>query len=216
MAVSLLHFRAPVGSSGTMPWAHPDGRGLRSTSRHCFMLICQRTVVSDAADGYFNSSTRPTPPWHTLPSCTAGDCIRIFRGNSNCDPIISLSFRDHNSICVNTSTTMHVLYFDTGEQPCCNAGSPDVASLYQEPWIMCDHVWAAQVGTVMLRHTTTRLSPSGLVPYPHRIPLRFLPRSDPHARVSTKAHRSRCAGERYRCERGAVRGVPIQEQSCIW
>ena len=44
------------------------------------------------------------------------DCIRIFRGNSHCDPIVSLSFGDNNSICVNTKTSMQVLYFESSQE----------------------------------------------------------------------------------------------------
>ena len=74
--------------------------------RHTGPVLCVQLdslrVVSGAQDGKVRI-------WNLL----SGSCIRIFRGNSNCDPIVSLSFGDHRSICVNTQTSMHVLYFDT-------------------------------------------------------------------------------------------------------
>ena len=66
----------------------------------CLKVLCLR-VVTGAADGKVRV-------WSLL----SGDCIRIFRGNSKCDPVVGLCFGDNRSLLVNTATTMHCLHFD--------------------------------------------------------------------------------------------------------
>ena len=79
------------------------------TLRHTAEVLCLKfnslRVVSGSADGKVRIWNMRT-----------ADCIRIFRGNSHCDPIVSLSFGDNNSICVNTKTSMQVLYFDSSQE----------------------------------------------------------------------------------------------------
>lgn len=41
-----------------------------------------------------------------------GECVRIFRGNSHCDPIVNLSFSGPRALCVNTTSSMHMLNFE--------------------------------------------------------------------------------------------------------
>lgn len=51
-------------------------------------------------------------------SLPTGACLRVFRGNSRCDPVVGLAFADEQAMCINTTTTMQVLVFadaDTDE-----------------------------------------------------------------------------------------------------
>ena len=79
------------------------------TLRHTAEVLCLKfnslRVVSGSVDGKVRIWNMRT-----------ADCIRIFRGNSHCDPIVSLSFGDNNSICVNTKTSMQVLYFESSQE----------------------------------------------------------------------------------------------------
>ena len=72
-----------------------------SCAVHSARILSLRCVTG-AADGKIRI-------WNFLD----GNCIRIFRGNSYCHPVVGIDFVDRSRLCVNTTTSMHVLNFDS-------------------------------------------------------------------------------------------------------
>jgi len=78
--------------------------------RHTTEVLCLRTLQERIVTGCKDGKVR-------IWSVTTGSCIRIFRGNSKCDPLVNITFLNSDSMCINTVTSMHVFWFDTGEDP---------------------------------------------------------------------------------------------------
>jgi hypothetical protein len=78
--------------------------------RHTTEVLCLQKQEERMVTGSQDGKVR-------IWSVTTGTCIRIFRGNSKCDPIVGITFLNGDSMCVNTLTSMHVFWFDTGEAP---------------------------------------------------------------------------------------------------
>ena len=74
--------------------------------RHTCEVLCLKMLAHRIVTGAKDGKVR-------IWSMSNGECIKIFRGNSYCDPVIGLSFRDSKGLCINTSTSMHTLFYDT-------------------------------------------------------------------------------------------------------